>query len=70
VSGLVGGSLDKNSIVDLMHQAVQVLEPTSDLHASAEYRTRVAVTLGARALEDAIRDARVGSDRAAHGGAQ
>ena len=70
VSGLIGGSLDKASIVDMMREASQVLEPTSDLHASAEYRMRVAVTLGARALEDAIKDAQVVSDRAVHGGAQ
>lgn len=70
VSGLIGGSLDKASIVDMVREASQVLEPTSDLHASAEYRMRVAVTLGARALEDAIKDAQVGNDRAVHGGAQ
>jgi CO/xanthine dehydrogenase FAD-binding subunit len=70
VSGLIGGSLDKASITDMVREAVQVLEPTSDLHASAEYRMRVAVTLGARALEDAIADARAGSTGAVHGGAQ
>jgi CO/xanthine dehydrogenase FAD-binding subunit len=70
VSGLVGGPLDQAAIVEMVREAAQVLEPTSDLHASAEYRMRVAVTLGARALEDAIKEARSGSDRAAHGGAQ
>lgn len=70
VSGLIGASFDKASIVEMVRGAVQVLEPTSDLHASAEYRMRVAVTLGARALEDAIKDAQVASDRAVHGGAQ
>ena len=70
VSGLIGGSLDKASIVDMVREATQVLEPTSDLHASAEYRMRVAVTLGVRALEDAIKDAQLGNDHAAHGGAQ
>lgn len=71
VSRLIGDSLNKASIVDIVREArIQVLEPTSDLHASAEYRMRVAVTLGARALEDAMKDAQVGSDRAVHGGAQ
>lgn len=70
VSSLIGGSLDKTSIVQMVREATQVLEPTSDLHASAEYRMRVAVTLGARALEDAIKNAQAGGDRAVHGGAQ
>ena len=70
MSGLIGGSFDKASITDMVREATHVLEPTSDLHASAEYRLRVAVTLGVRALEDAIKDAQVGSDRAVHGGAQ
>lgn len=70
VSSLIGGSLDKASIVQMVREATQVLEPTSDLHASAEYRMRVAVTLGARALEDAIKNAQAGGERAVHGGAQ
>ena len=37
------------------------LEAGSDLHATADYRRRVAVTLGTRALEDAFADARSGN---------
>ncbi|MBR0869425.1 FAD binding domain-containing protein [Bradyrhizobium tropiciagri] len=61
VSGLIGGRPDKTAIVELVRDASQVLEATSDLHASADYRMRVAVTLGVRALEDAFRDAQGGA---------
>lgn len=67
VSGLIGGKLDKASIVDAVREATTVLEPTSDLHASAEYRMRVANVLGSRALEDAIADAKSPAARSAAG---
>lgn len=70
VSALIGGPFDKASIAEVVRDASQILEATSDLHASAEYRMRVAVALGVRALEDAIKDAQNGSDRPARGGAQ
>jgi CO/xanthine dehydrogenase FAD-binding subunit len=57
ISGLVGGKLDSKSILDGVREAATILEPTSDLHASADYRMRAAVTLGARALGDAVADA-------------
>jgi len=34
------------------------IEPMSDLHATAEYRQRVAVTLAVRSLRNAVRDAK------------
>jgi CO/xanthine dehydrogenase FAD-binding subunit len=57
ISGLVGGRLDPKSIMDSVREAASVLEPTSDLHASADYRMRAAIALGARALGDAVADA-------------
>lgn len=67
VSALIGGNLDKASITDAVREATKVLEPTSDLHASAEYRLRVANVLGSRALEDAIADAKSPAARSAAG---
>ena len=40
-----------------LRQALTTIEPMSDLHASADYRRRVAVTLGVRAIADAYRAA-------------
>ena len=57
ISGLVGGKLNSKSILDSVREAATILEPTSDLHASADYRMRAAVTLGARAVGDAVADA-------------
>jgi len=53
VSSLVGTMLDAKSVTDAVNAASIELEPTSDLHASAAYRRRVAVTLCVRALEQA-----------------
>jgi CO/xanthine dehydrogenase FAD-binding subunit len=53
VSSLVGTKLDAASVSDAVNAASPDLEPTSDLHASAPYRRRVAVTLCIRALEQA-----------------
>jgi CO/xanthine dehydrogenase FAD-binding subunit len=57
VSSLVGTKLDAAPVSDAIHAASLELEPGSDLHASAAYRRRVAVTLGIRALEQARDDA-------------
>jgi CO/xanthine dehydrogenase FAD-binding subunit len=57
VSSLVETKLDAASVSDAVHAASLELEATSDLHASAAYRRRVAVTLGIRALEQARADA-------------
>jgi len=55
VSSLKGTKLDAASLSDAVHAASIELEASSDLHASAAYRRRVAVTLGIRALEQAQR---------------
>ena len=57
VSSLKGATLDPASISDAVNAASLELEPGGDLHASAAYRRRVAVTLGIRALEQARADA-------------
>jgi CO/xanthine dehydrogenase FAD-binding subunit len=57
VSSLVGTKLEAAPVSDAIHAASHELEPGSDLHASAAYRRRVAVTLGIRALEQARDDA-------------
>jgi CO/xanthine dehydrogenase FAD-binding subunit len=53
VSSLKGTKLDAVSVSDAINATSSELEPGSDLHASAAYRRRVAVTLGIRALEQA-----------------
>jgi CO/xanthine dehydrogenase FAD-binding subunit len=53
VSSLVGTKLDAASVSDAVHAASLERDASSDLHASAAYRRRVAVTLGIRALEQA-----------------
>jgi CO/xanthine dehydrogenase FAD-binding subunit len=57
VSSLKGTKLDTASVSDAVHAASLALQATSDLHASAAYRRRVAVTLCVRALEAARVDA-------------
>lgn len=58
VSSAVGAKLDDAFIEDLVREACRDLETYGDLHASAEYRSRVAVALSSRALHDAVADAR------------
>jgi CO/xanthine dehydrogenase FAD-binding subunit len=58
VSALIGETITSASIADLVRAATADLETSSDLHASASYRRRVAATLGIRAIEDAVADAR------------
>jgi CO/xanthine dehydrogenase FAD-binding subunit len=53
VSSLAGTRLDAASVSDAVNAAAVDLEAMSDLHASAAYRRRVAVTLCLRALEQA-----------------
>jgi CO/xanthine dehydrogenase FAD-binding subunit len=57
VSSLVGTKLNAASVSDVVHAASLELDASSDLHASAAYRRRVAVTLAIRALEQARADA-------------
>lgn len=57
VGSLVGMRIDATVLEEAVEAAAGDLEATSDLHASAEYRQRVARLLGARALADASADA-------------
>jgi CO/xanthine dehydrogenase FAD-binding subunit len=57
VSSLVGTKLDSKAAAEAVDAASADLEASSDLHASAAYRRRVAVTLCLRALEQARVDA-------------
>jgi CO/xanthine dehydrogenase FAD-binding subunit len=57
VSSLNGTTLDAASVSGAVHAASLELDATSDMHASAAYRRRVAVTLGIRAVEQARADA-------------
>jgi CO/xanthine dehydrogenase FAD-binding subunit len=57
VSSLVGTRLDAASATEAVNAALSELDTTSDLHASAAYRRRVAVTLCIRALEQARTEA-------------
>jgi CO/xanthine dehydrogenase FAD-binding subunit len=66
VSSLVGARLDPASAAEAVNAASVELDPTSDLHASAAYRRRVAVTLCLRALEQA----RVNASAISAGGAR
>jgi CO/xanthine dehydrogenase FAD-binding subunit len=53
VSSLVGTELDAASVAAAVNAASGELDATSDLHASAAYRRRVASVLCIRALEQA-----------------
>jgi CO/xanthine dehydrogenase FAD-binding subunit len=58
VAPLIGKMPAHAAITEIVRAATADLEASSDLHATADYRRRVAVTLGTRALEDAFADAR------------
>ncbi|HLZ05332.1 MAG TPA: FAD binding domain-containing protein [Bradyrhizobium sp.] len=57
VAPLIGDIPARKKIADVVRAATGNLEANSDLHASADYRRRVAATLGIRALEDAFTEA-------------
>ena len=50
---LTGGALDASAVKKAVVDALADIVPLSDLHASAEYRRRVAANLAARAVADA-----------------
>jgi CO/xanthine dehydrogenase FAD-binding subunit len=60
VAALLGDKPSDASIKEIVRAGTSDLEANSDLHASADYRRRVALTLGARALDEAFADARSG----------
>jgi CO/xanthine dehydrogenase FAD-binding subunit len=61
VAPLIGKAPARAAIAELLRAATADLEAGSDLHATADYRRRVAVTLGTRALEHAFADAASGN---------
>src|SRR5258708_341305 len=65
VSSLVGTKLDPASAAEAVNAASIELDASSDLHASAAYRRRVAVTLCMRALEQARAEAAAKSTKGA-----
>src|SRR5262249_42975522 len=58
VTPLIGEDIRHAPISDIVRAATKDLETSSDLHATADYRRRVASALETRALEDAFVDAR------------
>ena len=54
---LQGQRFNENKVRAAVKAALANIEPMADLHASAEYRKRVAVTLAVRAIADAYQDA-------------
>jgi carbon-monoxide dehydrogenase medium subunit len=62
---LKGTALDRAKIKEAVTGALSDIEPMSDLHASADYRRRVAASLAARAVVDA-RDHALGEKTHAH----
>lgn len=49
---------DESALREAIGAAIEDVEPLSDLHATADYRRRVAVTLGCRSLLHAVREAK------------
>jgi len=64
ISALIGTEPTPTAISDVVRAVTHDLEASSDLHATAAYRRRVAATLGARALENAFADAHTSSGAA------
>jgi CO/xanthine dehydrogenase FAD-binding subunit len=62
---LKGGALDDGAITAAVSEALADTDALADLHASAEYRKRVAFSLAARAVADA-RDQALGKKIHAH----
>jgi CO/xanthine dehydrogenase FAD-binding subunit len=58
VTPLIGEDFGRVPVSDVVRAATEDLEASSDLHATANYRRRVAAVLGTRALEDAFAEAR------------
>ena len=54
---LKGKRFDEDRVREAVKAAVSSIDAMADLHASAEYRKRVAVTMAVRAIADAYQDA-------------
>jgi CO/xanthine dehydrogenase FAD-binding subunit len=55
---LVGTPVEPDAVRAAVRYALADIDPMSDLHASADYRRRVAATLAVRAIADAVQAAR------------
>jgi carbon-monoxide dehydrogenase medium subunit len=53
-ASLQGRRFDETKVRDVIKAALAGIEPMADLHASAEYRKRVASTMAVRAIADAF----------------
>ena len=62
---LTGGALADAAVKAAVTEALADIDPLADLHASAEYRRRVAINLAARAVADARSNA-LGNKNHAH----
>jgi CO/xanthine dehydrogenase FAD-binding subunit len=62
---LTGSALDEKKVTEAVRAALADIEPLADLHASADYRRRAAVSLAVRAVADAKAQA-LGSKARAH----
>ncbi len=56
---LIGTRIEETDLVEATHLLQETIAPQSDLHASADYRRRVAGELVMRAVLDARREALV-----------
>jgi CO/xanthine dehydrogenase FAD-binding subunit len=56
-SALEGTRAEETHVREVVRAALADIEPLSDLHASAEYRRRAAISLAVRAITDAYRAA-------------
>jgi CO/xanthine dehydrogenase FAD-binding subunit len=61
---LTGERVSASVARDAVNAALADIEPLADLHASADYRRRVAATLAVRAIADACEAASAGSTHA------
>jgi carbon-monoxide dehydrogenase medium subunit len=57
LAGLIGAAPSTATVADAVRAALADMDIGSDLHVSASYRRRVAVTLAIRALDDAMAEA-------------
>jgi carbon-monoxide dehydrogenase medium subunit len=64
LAGLIGAEPATATVADAVRAALADMDIGSDLHVSASYRRRVAVTLAIRALGDAVAEAQAHSGSA------
>jgi CO/xanthine dehydrogenase FAD-binding subunit len=60
-AALIGTRLEEDAVRAAVTEALEGIDPMSDLHCSADYRRRAAVTLAVRAITDAAKAASGGA---------